>query len=442
VRYVRAASVAVAAAMPMMLGWPSGSLRSSLLSQEVQPTSANSYEFSGLKVIHSERRDSDIVAVRLYLLGGTRQVTEEAAGVEALLVETMALEASEVFRSTGSRTTHEATPDWTVTGFVALKSDFGSAWSGFASSLVEPQLSEDAIQSAHRILAARIRRERTRPEARLASGARRSAFREHPYRINPLGTLSSLVALTRADLQRYFDEQFVTSRMLLVVVGAISAAEVESLIAESLGRLPAGHYRWTLPPELPDQKARWVVEHQQLPTSYIIGYFDGPSPTHADYFPFLVSVAYLSGRIGYRVRQEEALSSAAYASVLDYARPIGVIHVSSANPGEAMTQIRDALSEASEYPVMMNVPTPHTPQWRRYLEQLALRELFEWSSSDGKAAALARSYLFFGRLPTPEEYGRNLLRVDSPSIARMVRRYMRGIQWAFMGDTALMRGRW
>ena len=425
--------------MLAILGWPHSGLP-----QDVQPDSASLYEFSGLKVIHAGRRASDIVAVRLYLLGGTRQAGEDDAGVEALLVETMALEASQALRSTGSRATREGTPDWTVTGFVALKSDFDSAWSGFARALVEPQLSEDAIQSARRLLAARIRRERTQPEDRLASGARRSAFSEHPYRINPLGTLSSLGASTRAELQRYYDEQFVTSRMLLVVVGAISGAEVESLVAESLGLLPAGHYQWTLPPELPDRKARWgAVEHQLLPTSYIVGYFDGPSPTDPDYFPFLVSVAAVSGEIAQRVRGEEALSYAAYASVLDYARPIGGIHVSSANPGEAMVQIRDVLSDISEYVITTNNPmAPRTGPWRRYLERLALTELFRWSSSDGQAAALARSYLYFGHLYTPETYSRSLVQVNPTSIPRMVRRYMRGIQWVFMGDTALMRGRW
>lgn len=440
---LRSISLAMAVTTPMVLGWPHGSLRSSLLSQEVPASSASSYEFSGLKVIHAERRASEVVAVRLYLLGGTRQVTEENCGVEALLLETIGLEARDAFRATGSRATLEATPDWTVTGFVALKRDFDSAWSGFIGSLLEPQLSEEAIHLASRLLTTRIRRERTRPEERVASGARRFAFKGHPYAINPLGTLSSLGALTRADLQLYHDEQFVTSRMLLVVVGAISATEVESLVTESLGRLPAGDYRWTLPPKMPDRPAAWAVEPQQLPTSYIVGYFSGPSPDDPDYFPFLVSVAAVSGNIAQRVREEETLSYAAYASVLDYARPIGGIHVSSANPGEAMVQIRDVLSDISEYLVTTNNPmAPRTPRWRRYLEQLALWELFRWSSSDGQAAALAKSYLYLGRLDTPEAYSRSFVRVDPTSIARMVRRYMRGIQWVFMGDTALMRGRW
>lgn len=436
-RRLRPLPFTMAAAIPVMLGWPPASL-----SQESLPESANSYDFSNLTVIHAERRASDIVAVRLYLLGGTRQLSEEGGGVEALLLETIGLEARDELRATGSRATLELTPDWTVAGFVTLRRHLDSVWSDFAGSLLEPRLSEEAIQLARRRLATRIRRERTRPEDRVASGARAFAFKGHPYAINPLGTLSSLGALTKADLQRYHDEQFVTSRMLLVVVGAISAEEVERLVSESLGRLPAGDYEWTLPQGLPDQPARWVFEYQKLPTSYIVGYFDGPEPTDSDYFPFLVSVAVVSGTINQRVREDEALSYAAYASVLDYARPIGGIHVSTANPGEAMIQVRDVLAEVSEYSLTLNVPTLNTPQWHRYLERLALWELFQWSSSDGQAAALAKSYLYFGRLHTPEEYRRNFLRVDSPSIARTVRRYMRGIQWVFMGDTALMRGRW
>lgn len=439
----QAVPLAIAAAVVLTPFLPPTSVRTCLVSQQVHATSPAIHEFSGLKVIHAESGASDIVALRLYLLGGNRQHAPENAGVEALLLTTMKLEARDAFRATGSHETVEVTPDWSVTGFVALRRDFDAVWKGFVSPLLEPRLSDDDINLARRQLTMRIRRERTRPEDRLASGALRFAFRGHPYGISPLGTSNTLGVLTRADLKRYHQEQFVTSRMLLVVVGALGADEVQSLVAESLGRLPVGDYEWTVPSALPDREAGWAIEHQLLPTSHIVGYFDGPSPADPDYFPFLVSVAVVSGSIAQRVREEEALSYAAYASVLHYGRPIGGIYVSSARPGEAMRQIRDVLGDISEYFITTNRSmAPPPPSWRRYLEQLALRELLRWSSSDGQAASLARSYLYFERLETPREYNRRFVRVDYTTVARMVRRYMRGIQWAFMGDTALMRGRW
>src|SRR5438445_4969043 len=48
------------------------------------------YEVSGLRVIQRIDRATEGVAVRLYLLGGTRQTGELTAGIERLLLETSA----------------------------------------------------------------------------------------------------------------------------------------------------------------------------------------------------------------------------------------------------------------------------------------------------------------------------------------------------------------
>ena len=44
------------------------------------------YDVAGLHVIQRVNRATDIVAARLYLLGGTRQLTEGTAGIEAIFL--------------------------------------------------------------------------------------------------------------------------------------------------------------------------------------------------------------------------------------------------------------------------------------------------------------------------------------------------------------------
>ena len=62
------------------------------------------YETSGLAVIHRTTPGRDIVAVRLYLLGGVRQLNAATAGIEALLLRAAALDARGVMAPTGART--------------------------------------------------------------------------------------------------------------------------------------------------------------------------------------------------------------------------------------------------------------------------------------------------------------------------------------------------
>ena len=49
-----------------------------------------SYQVSGVRVIQRVNPATDVVAVRLYLLGGTRQLTERTAGIEALFLRAAA----------------------------------------------------------------------------------------------------------------------------------------------------------------------------------------------------------------------------------------------------------------------------------------------------------------------------------------------------------------
>ncbi|HJU65082.1 MAG TPA: hypothetical protein VJ596_05360, partial [Gemmatimonadaceae bacterium] len=44
------------------------------------------FTVSGLQVIHRRSTASDVVAVSLYLLGGTQQLTPETQGIEALML--------------------------------------------------------------------------------------------------------------------------------------------------------------------------------------------------------------------------------------------------------------------------------------------------------------------------------------------------------------------
>lgn len=75
------------------------------------------YEVSGVRVIQRVRLEQPLVAVRLYLLGGNRQVNEKSAGLEAVLLRAAEYDAGETLARTGSLSVSEFHPDWTMTGF-------------------------------------------------------------------------------------------------------------------------------------------------------------------------------------------------------------------------------------------------------------------------------------------------------------------------------------
>ncbi len=66
------------------------------------------------------------------------------------------------------------------------------------------------------------------------------AYSPHPYGRPILGTHDKIEALTRAPLNAYYKKYYVPRNMVLVVIGAVSYAEVRAAVDATLGKLPGG----------------------------------------------------------------------------------------------------------------------------------------------------------------------------------------------------------
>ena len=401
------------------------------------------YEVSGLRVIQRIDRATEGVAVRLYLLGGTRQTGELTAGIERLLLETSAYgtahfpgaRAQRAMAQTACRVTLEAEVDWTVFGCTGLAEDLDTAWAVLADRLLDPTLSDSAVRRARAHLLAEAHRRNTNPDLRVERLATEALFEGHPYALDPNGTETSLTALTAEDLRNYARRELVTSRMLLVVVGNVERAHLESLIAPTLGRLPHGDYHWDLPPPAPVLRGHWVVEDRRLPTAYVLGLFPGPRPGSHDYWAFRVATAVLSGWVFNAVRAESSLSYAAFAPFHDEGIPVGGMYATTPRPLAAL-------------PLMVR-QIENLEAWRldplrlaQFIDEFRFGYLAETSSADGQADLLARAELYLGGYRQAGEFLERLHRTAPIDLRRVANLYMRRIQFAYLGDTSRMKGRW
>src|SRR5688572_10060468 len=308
-------------------------------SSSVQDSLTSTFEVGGVKVIHRPIGVTDVVAVNLYLLGGSRQVTATTAGVEPFL-----LHASEygtkrypgegarlALALTGSWITVQPTADYTRFAFRGIKQEFDSTWAVFADRLLHPLLDSTAMAVTRGQLLTSIKAASESADGQVSGIAAGLAFESHPYAVAAGGTEVSIAALTADDLRKYAAEQMVTSRMLLVVVGDIPRAKVEQVVTATLGALPKGNYTWTLPPLWPAKAPRVVSVPRRLPTNYILGYFSGPLRSSEDYPAFEIATGYLGGILQDVIRSE-GLSYAAGAPLLEWGASGGGVYVSTVRP--------------------------------------------------------------------------------------------------------------
>ena len=413
-------------------GHPCGFPRDSARTTDTLTTS---YVVSGVRVIHRCVTANEVVAANLYLLGGVRQLTPETQGIEALL-----LEASErgtrkypkdmlrrKMATLGSEIAIGPGVDWSVIGLRAIRQNFDSTWAILADRVIAPTLDSAEVADLREQLTLALGQRGANPDALVAQLADSMAWIGHPYAFDPIGTEQSVAQLDVAALRRYHREQMVTSRMLLVIVGHVERDRVERLVRASIGRLPAGSYAWSLPPDPAPITTDIMVVQRPLPTNYIRGYFQGPVASSADYQALRVASAALSGRLFGEIRSRRNLTYAVESPFVERARAVGGLYVTTTSPDTVLALMRTEIRD---------LQTDLVPE--RGLELLVQQFITEYfldnETNAAQADFLARAHLFQGDWRSAERFVDDLRRVTPQDVRRVARQYMKNIRFAYVGD--------
>jgi len=396
------------------------------------------YEVNGLRIVHQPTPPvSDIVAVQLYLLGGSRHLSADNAGVEPFLLMASAYgtraypgeETRRALARAGGSINVSAGSDWTSYSFGGLKQDFDSTWAVFADRLMHPTLDSASIEIVRQRMLGRVARRRASPEDYAWFLSDSLAFDGHPYAIDPDGSEQSLRALTADELKRYASEQFVTSRMVLVVVGDLSPEKVRQAVTQTLGTLPRGSYQWSLPEAPSRPRTNIVAAHRPTPTNHIVGTVIGPPRASKDYPAFERATYFVDDWISYVVREQQGLSYAAGVAVDDRGVPSAAIYVSTARPDSAIKLVNVVLSD-----VMSNVTIPRS-RLREAAKGYTLAYIRSTETASGHASMLARAMLYDGDPTAASRRADVMGKLTFADLRASVRQYFKNIQYSFVGDT-------
>lgn len=401
-----------------------------------------SFDVSGVHVILRQNNANNVVAANLYLLGGARQVTEGNAGIEPILLDvsergTQRYPKNALRRAMsrlGSEIVVAPSADWTMFGIRSSTEVFDSTWAIFADRVMRPNLAKSEINLVRAQYLSGIRQRRDDPDALAGYLADSITFVGHPYAVSVGGNERSLQAVDSATLREYHRTQFVTSRMLLVVVGNIDRAHIERLVSQSIGQLPSGGYKWTAPPRIPEAQTAVVIERRQLPTNYILGYYSGPLANGRDYQALRVATSVLTGRMFAEIRTRQNLTYDVHAPFIDRAATAGGLYVSTVSPDTTLKLMRAAIVDLQQG--MLD------PAGLRQLEEQFITEYFlDNETNAAQADFLARSELYEGSYKEADRFVDELKRVTPEDVQRVARKYMKGFRFAYVGDPSKLNPR-
>lgn len=393
------------------------------------------FDVDGIRVI-LRQTDNNIVAANLYLLGGARQLTSRNAGIELMLLDASERGTRSYPKETlrrkmsalGTSIVTDVEKDWTMFGIRSTTEVFDSTWAIFADRLMQPLLQPAEVDIVRGQFLSAVSQRRDDPDALARYLADSIAFAGHPYAVPVVGTLQSLSQITATALRDYQRSQIVKSRMLIVVVGDVERTTLESLIRGSLARLPAGDYRWTLPPAAPTGAASVVFEQRPIPTNYVVGYYSAPLANERELQALRIATAVLTGRMFADIRTRRNLTYDVHAPFVENAAALGGLYVTTVSPTVTLRLMREHVTELQRELI-------DSDGLKRLSAQFVTEYLLDNETNAAQADFLARAELFRGDYRVAERFVDELRAVTPQQVRAVAQRYMRGMRFAYVGDS-------
>ncbi|GGA94807.1 peptidase M16 [Allosediminivita pacifica] len=222
-------------------------------------------------------------------------------------------------------------------------------------SLVEPTFSETALERVRAQVLSSIRSDVTDPDTLAAESFAKAAFGDHPYGSPYIGSLESVAALTREDMQTALHNAIAQDRVYVSAAGDITPEELSQLMDDLLSDLPETGAPMPEDVDVQMQGGETVVPFDTPQSTVVFGH-EGIARDDPDFFAAYVMNHILGGggfeaRLMQEVREKRGLTYGVYSYLVpkDHG-PVYMGRVASANDrvGEAVQVIRDEWARMAE----------------------------------------------------------------------------------------------
>ncbi len=406
--------------------------------QNVEATQAalvTEFDVNGLKVIVKRRPGSLTVAAGLFMRGGSRNITAENAGIEALMLD-VATEASTSFprerlRSElarmGSVISSGVNYDYSALTLASTRPNFDRSWEIFTDVALRPSFTRQDVELVQNRMVASLQDDVDDPDDYLQRLQEKVAYAGHPYFNRPRGTAETVGKLTAEDLRRYHQQMMQSSRLLLVIVGDLDAAQLRAKITQTFGRLPRGDYRPSPLPQLAFATPSVEVTKRGLPTNYIQGLFAAPPLTANDIYPMRIASSLLQDRVFEEVRVKRNLSYAPSAFLRSQGANVGGIYVTAVDANKAVRVMLDEITRLQQESITTDDITGIVSQ---YLTSYYMGQ----ETNAAQAGELAQYELIGGGWRNSLVTIERLRAVSPADVQRAARTYMRNIRFVIIGN--------
>ncbi|UCE01762.1 MAG: insulinase family protein [Candidatus Latescibacterota bacterium] len=380
----------------------------------------------------------EVVALRLYVRGGSSSLASRHAGADALHARVARRgtrhypkeKLNADLARMGTEIGGAASEDWSSYRLRCVRRHFESSWQILADVVLHPLLADDELELVRRQMLAEIRQRHDDPDGRLDDLGRELTYEGHPYAAHPGGTEESVRDLSVELLRTHAESQLTRGNLLLVVAGDVGRDALEPLVESTLGRLPEGNGAAQLPPPLRFAASRLHVEARELPTNYVLGQFPAPALDADAYAATLLAMSVLRDRLFEEVRTKRNLSYAPAAGLGSHAANVAWIYVTAVDTRQTMRVMLDEMKRMRDVPL-------EEKELRDKVQVYITRYYLQNETNQAQVGFLGRYELLGNGWERSRDFVSRLEALTPDDVQQAARAVLQNIQYAYLGDPEL-----
>ena len=191
-------------------------------------------------------------------------------------------EIAETFSGLGAHSGASASADSSHTQLRSLTEPkyFDKALETWIKVFSSPDFPQKQFERRRKNVLTNIQSKRQKPSAIASDAFKKATYGSHPYGHPGLGTEETISALTLDDLRHFYKKHYVTSNLIVTLVGAISRNQATNIIDRITDSLEIGEHTEDIPPApelkqamtiripFPSEQAHVRIGHSFIPTNH------------------------------------------------------------------------------------------------------------------------------------------------------------------------------
>lgn len=431
-----------AASAPLREAWPDPA---PVVSEATEGLTAGAMAFDvdGVAVLLKQTPGSPIVTTSVMFAGGVHDDRPDQAGLERLMLSVLEhggpadrtkTAYAAALDAMGSSIGAGAGYDFASASCSAVLPALDATWALFAATLRTPAFREADLERMREQQLLGLQTRMDSPDNALGELLKDAYFAGHPYAHRPEGTEETVAGFDTEDLVAMHTALMTRDRLRVIVVGDVSAERVADWVRGTFSDLPATS---TVPipatvtaPFTSGDRSPIFEQRDGLPTTYLLSYFDAPSPADADFAALQLGLEILSDRLFEEVRTRRNLTYAVAAGIAARGSNTGYLYVTATDPETTVAVMLDTVAGMTVDGGIAE------DDLRDQVEMYLTRYWMGLQQNSSQASTLGQWWLIGGGWLEADAHADRLRALTPEDVQRAMRTYVRDLRWAVVGDAA------